>query len=126
MRNLRSFDCKKQYQTMQGLGGVQYISEYFVLSPPIMANDKFNSIWSYNPSIALAITVAILYLIPTCILFLQTVIRYRSYFFLCVVFGSALEVGGYIARAVSTRHVDEIVRSLCLIDSHSNILATRC
>jgi len=73
-----------------------------------MANDKSNSIWSYNPSIALAIAVAILYLIPTCILFWQTVIRYRSYFFLCVVFGSALEVGGYIARAVSTRQVDEI------------------
>ena len=30
MRNLRSFDCKEQYQTMQGLNAVQYISEYFV------------------------------------------------------------------------------------------------
>src|ERR1700679_3070442 len=91
------------------------------LKSSIMANNKSSSIWSYNPSIALAIAVAILYLIPTCILFWQTVMRYRSYFFLCVVFGSALEVGGYIARAVSTRQVDEIV-----IDSHSNILATRC
>ncbi|OCL14872.1 RTA1 like protein [Glonium stellatum] len=73
-----------------------------------MANEKTNSIWLYSPSTALAIVVAILYLIPTCITFWQTVIRYRSYFFICVVLGSALEVGGYISRAVSTRELDQI------------------
>jgi len=78
-----------------------------------MANDKSNddndSIWLYNASTALAIVVAVLYLVPTCVLFWQTIIKYRSWFFLCVFIGSCLEVGGYIARAISSKQVTEIV-----------------
>ncbi|OCK85354.1 RTA1-domain-containing protein [Lepidopterella palustris CBS 459.81] len=73
-----------------------------------MASEKSDSIWMYSCSTALAIVVAILYLFPTCVLFWQTVIKYRSWFFFCVVFGSALEVGGYIARAVSSRKVSSV------------------
>ncbi|KAF2491019.1 RTA1 like protein [Lophium mytilinum] len=72
-------------------------------------NDATNdSIWLYTPSTALAIVVATLYLIPTSLLFYQTILKYRSWFFLCVLIGSCLEVGGYIARAVSTKQVTEI------------------
>jgi hypothetical protein len=67
------------------------------------------SIWLYNPSFALAIVVAIIYLVPTSVLTWQTFIKYRSWFFLCVLIGSALEVGGYIIRAVSARDQSSIV-----------------
>lgn len=73
-----------------------------------MAADE--SIWLYSCSTALATVTAIIYLIPTIVLFWQTVFKYTSWFFLCVLIGSALEVGGYIARAVSSRRVTEIVR----------------
>ncbi|KAF2690796.1 RTA1-domain-containing protein [Lentithecium fluviatile CBS 122367] len=71
-----------------------------------MANGE--SIWLYSPSTALAIVVAIIFLVPTLALTWQTVIKYRSWFFLCVLIGSALEVGGYICRAVSANRVTEI------------------
>ncbi|KAF2266624.1 RTA1 like protein [Lojkania enalia] len=66
------------------------------------------SIWTYPPSFALAIVVAIFYLVPTLILCWQTFIKYRSWFFLCVLIGSAIEVAGYIVRAVSIKHDREI------------------
>ncbi|KAF2117571.1 RTA1 like protein-domain-containing protein [Lophiotrema nucula] len=67
-----------------------------------------DSIWTYKASVALAIVVAIIYLVPTLVLSWQTFIKYRSWFFLCVLIGSALEVGGYIARAVSAKRVSDI------------------
>jgi hypothetical protein len=73
-----------------------------------MANND-DSIWLYSASTALAIVTAVIYLIPTVVLFWQTVFKYTSWFFLCVLAGSLLEVGGYIARAVSSRMVTEIV-----------------
>ncbi|KAJ9638976.1 hypothetical protein H2199_006837 [Coniosporium tulheliwenetii] len=73
-----------------------------------MASDEPESVWPSDHSTVLAIVAAVLYLIPTCVLCWETIIRYRSWFFSCVVFGSGLEVGGYIARAVSTRQVDQI------------------
>lgn len=75
-----------------------------------MAGGSSDSIWLYSASTALAIVVAIIYLIPTVVLAWQTFVKYRSWFFLCVLIGSALEVGGYIARAVSTKNVSDIVR----------------
>jgi hypothetical protein len=72
-----------------------------------MAADE--SIWTYNPSFALAIVVTIIYAIPTAILAWQTLIKYHSWFFLCVLIGSALEVGGYSVRAVSTKKLSDIV-----------------
>ncbi|KAF2467091.1 RTA1-domain-containing protein [Lindgomyces ingoldianus] len=71
-----------------------------------MASDE--SIWMFSCSTALAIVVSIFYLIPTLVLTWQTFIKYRSWFFLCVLIGSALEVGGYIARAVSSKQVSSI------------------
>lgn len=71
-----------------------------------------NSIYQYTPSTALAIVVAIIYLIPTLILGYQTLFKYRSWFFLCVWIGSAIEVAGYIVRAVSTKNVSDIVSTL--------------
>lgn len=68
-----------------------------------------DSIWLYDCSTALASVVAVIYLVPTLVLTWQTFIKYRSWFFLCVLIGSAFEVGGYIARAVSSKQVTEIV-----------------
>ncbi|KAF2178137.1 RTA1 like protein [Zopfia rhizophila CBS 207.26] len=73
-----------------------------------MAGSDSESIWLYTASFPLAIIVAIIYLIPTLILTYQTLFKYRSWFFLCVLIGSVLEVGGYIGRAVSTKRVFEI------------------
>ncbi|KAF2740860.1 RTM1-like protein [Polyplosphaeria fusca] len=70
-----------------------------------MANE---SIWTYNPSFALAVVVGIIYFVPAAVLTWQTFIKYRSWFFLCVLIGSVLEVGGYIARAVSTKRLSDI------------------
>lgn len=72
-----------------------------------MAADE--SIWLYSPSFALAIVVTIIYAVPTAILAWQTIIKYHSWFFLCVLIGSALEVGGYSVRAVSTKKLSDIV-----------------
>jgi len=68
------------------------------------------SIWLYSANTPLAIVTATIYLVPTLILAYQTAFKYRSRFFLCVLVGSSIEVGGYIARAVSSRRVTEIVR----------------
>lgn len=72
-----------------------------------MATDE--SIWLYSPSFALAIVVAIIYAVPTFILAWQTFIKYHSWFFLCVLIGSALEVAGYSVRAVSAKRLSDIV-----------------
>jgi hypothetical protein len=68
-----------------------------------------DSIYSYNPSVPLAIVVACFYGIPTLVLAWQTFIKYRSWFFLCVLIGSVIEVGGYACRVVSAKSVTEIV-----------------
>lgn len=92
-------------------------------APTIMALDQ--SIWSYSPSFALAIVVAILYLIPTLVLAWQTLFKYRSWFFLCVLIGSAIEVGGYACRAVSAKQPREIVRPHP-ISFHTSLRQSRC
>jgi hypothetical protein len=75
----------------------------------VMAASDSSSIWLYNPNFPLAIVCAILYAIPTTIQFLQTIIMYKSYYFIVVLLGACLEVGGYIARAVSIKQPDTIV-----------------
>jgi hypothetical protein len=74
-----------------------------------MTKSDPNSIWLYNPTFALAIVFAILYAIPMTIQFLQTVIIYKSYYFIVVLVGVCLEVGGYAARAASIKQPDKIV-----------------
>ena len=48
-----------------------------------------DSVFTYTPSFALALVATILYLIPTLILTWQTIFKYRSWFFLCVLLGGA-------------------------------------
>lgn len=74
-----------------------------------MAKSNPNSIWLYNPKFALAVVFAALYAIPMAIQFLQTVILYKSYYFVVVLIGVCLEVSGYAARAASIKQPDEIV-----------------
>ena len=69
------------------------------------------SIWTYEPNFPLSIVAAALYLIPLVVQGYQTFIKYRSYYFWVVFFGALLEVGGYAARAVSIKHLDQIVRT---------------
>lgn len=69
-----------------------------------------DSVFTYTPSFALALVATILYLIPTLILTWQTIFKYRSWFFLCVLLGAAIEVAGYTCRTVATKHVTSIVR----------------
>ncbi|KAF2099714.1 RTA1-domain-containing protein [Rhizodiscina lignyota] len=67
-----------------------------------------DSIWLYQPSTALAIVFTVLYFVPTVYSFYLTVLRYRSWFFLCVLIGGILEVVGYIFRVVSVKNQDSI------------------
>jgi len=71
-----------------------------------MAGD---SIWLYNPSLPLSIIAAVLYFIPMVIQIYQTTFRYRALYFVPVLIGAMLEVGGYIARAISISQPDQIV-----------------
>jgi hypothetical protein len=68
------------------------------------------SIYFYTPSLAAAITVCIVYAIPTFILFWQTVIKYKTLYLLVLPIGGIFEVAGYAARAYSVKNVRDIVR----------------
>src|ERR1700753_3380577 len=70
-----------------------------------------NSIYFYDPSFPLCIVAAVLYLIPAIILLYLTCVRYKSWYFICVPIGCFLETAGYIARAVSVKNVESIVRT---------------
>lgn len=77
------------------------------------------SIWTYNPNFAAAVNFAVFYMVPTCVLFWQTLIKYRSWFFLCVLIGSVMEVAGYCVRSWSIKNQSSIVchpSSLLFID----------
>ncbi|KZL64344.1 7-aminocholesterol resistance protein rta1 [Colletotrichum incanum] len=66
------------------------------------------SIWPYNPSFPLAVVGAVLYGIVFVWIFYLTVIRYRAWYFVIVVFGSTFEVSAYVLRAYSARNQTEI------------------
>lgn len=74
-----------------------------------MAKEDPGSIYFYHPSFPLTIVAAVLYLIPTVILFYQTCFRYKTWYFLCVPIGSIMEVVGYGIRANSVKHVADVV-----------------
>ena len=77
-----------------------------------MANDtQSSSIFLYNPTFALAIVFAVLYLIPLSIQFWQTILKYKAWYFVVVVTGAVLEVSGYVVRAVATKNLSSIVRT---------------
>lgn len=70
------------------------------------------SIWTYDPNYPVSIVFAVFYAIPLFVQGYQTFIRYRSYYFWVVFVGALLEVGGYAARTVAIKHLDQIVRIL--------------
>ncbi|KAF1812327.1 RTA1-domain-containing protein [Eremomyces bilateralis CBS 781.70] len=65
-------------------------------------------VWLSSPSFPLSIIGAIVYAIPFLIIFYQTIIQYRAWFFTCVVFGAAMEVAGYAARSYSAKFQYEV------------------
>ena len=69
-------------------------------------------IWLYNPSFVLAILAAVFYFIPAVIQLYQTLIKYKSYYFIALFIGAILEVVGYAVRAVSIKNPTSIVRAL--------------
>ncbi|KAF4464614.1 RTM1 [Fusarium albosuccineum] len=66
------------------------------------------SIWMYSPSFALAVIGTIVYSLIFIVMSYLTLIKYRAWFFLVVVIGSAIEVGAYIIRTYSTKNQSEI------------------
>ena len=74
-----------------------------------MADDS-DSEWLYNPSFALAILATILYSFTFVWIFYLTVIKYRAWFFTCVVVGAAIEVVGYALRCYSVKKQTDVVR----------------
>ncbi|KAL5350220.1 hypothetical protein ACLOAV_005258 [Pseudogymnoascus australis] len=66
------------------------------------------SIWTYDPNYPVSIVFAVFYAIPLFVQGYQTFIRYRSYYFWVVFVGALLEVGGYAARTVAIKHLDQI------------------
>lgn len=69
------------------------------------------SIWTYDPNYPVSIVFGVFYAIPMFVQGYQTFIRYRSYYFWVVFVGAFLEVGGYAARTVAIKHLDQIVRT---------------
>jgi hypothetical protein len=75
-----------------------------------MANDTTStSIFLYNPTFALSIVFAVLYLIPLSIQSWQTILKYKAWYFVVVVIGAVLEVAGYIVRGVAIKNISSIV-----------------
>jgi hypothetical protein len=66
-------------------------------------------IWQYPPSFALAVLALVLYSIIFLWIFFTTVIKYRAWFFTTIVIGTAIEVGGYVARVYSVKNQTNIV-----------------
>ncbi|GKU02658.1 rtm1 [Fusarium langsethiae] len=66
------------------------------------------SIWMYNPSFPLAIIVTVIYSTIFLVLAYQTLIKYRAWFLIVVVVGSAIEVAAYNLRIYSIQNQSEI------------------
>ncbi|KAM7204932.1 RTA1 like domain containing protein [Naviculisporaceae sp. PSN 640] len=66
------------------------------------------SVWQYNPSFALAVLASVLYGLIFLAIFYLTIIRYRSWYFTCVVVGAAVEVAGYALRCYSIKRPTEV------------------
>ncbi|KAK3349348.1 RTA1 like protein-domain-containing protein [Lasiosphaeria hispida] len=62
----------------------------------------------YTPSFALAVLASILYGLTFLWLFYLTIIKYRAWYFTCVVIGAAIEVAGYALRCVSIKNPTDI------------------
>lgn len=71
--------------------------------------DEAEVVWMYTPSFALAVFGSILYGLVFLHTFYLTVIKYRSWFFLCVLVGAGVEVAGYALRCYSIKAPTEVV-----------------
>ncbi|KAH6716695.1 RTA1 like protein-domain-containing protein [Leptodontidium sp. MPI-SDFR-AT-0119] len=72
------------------------------------SNSNPDSIWLYNPSLALSIVFAVVYTVPLVWQSYLTIFKYRAYYFSVVIVGAAFEVGGYVSRAVSIKKQESI------------------
>ncbi|WZH42148.1 Rtm1-like protein [Fusarium acuminatum] len=66
------------------------------------------SIWMYDPSFPLAVIGTVVYGITFLVLAYLTLIKYRAWFFIVVVVGSAIEVAAYNLRVYSAKNQSEI------------------
>lgn len=69
-----------------------------------------DSIWMYNPSLALAIIGAIVFGIIFTITSYQTLIKYRAWYFVVVPIGATVELVAYIFRTYSVKNLSALVR----------------
>ncbi|KAH7261249.1 RTA1 like protein-domain-containing protein [Fusarium redolens] len=66
------------------------------------------SIWMYDPSFPLAVVGAVVYGIIFLVIAYLTLIKYRAWYFIVVVIGSAIEVAAYNLRIHSVQNQSEI------------------
>ncbi|KAF4334165.1 RTM1 [Fusarium beomiforme] len=66
------------------------------------------SIWMYDPSFPLAVVGAVVYGIIFLVITYLTLIKYRAWYFIVVVIGSAIEVAAYNLRIHSVQNQSEI------------------
>lgn len=69
---------------------------------PMGPHDASVIIYGYTPALALAVVGAVTFGIST-LLHLVQLIRYRTWYFAIIIVGAAMEVVGYIFRALSSR-----------------------
>jgi len=74
-----------------------------------MADTGEINVWMYPPSFALAVLATVFYGIIFIWITYLTIIKYRAWFFLCVVVGAVVEVAGYAIRCYSIKNPSEIV-----------------
>lgn len=82
-------------------------------------NDAHIIIYGYVPSFALCILAIILFTLSAVVHLFQA-IRYRTFYFLPLTFGCAIEIVGYIFRALSSRQdpyniIDFVVQYFCIV-----------
>ncbi|KAK4119037.1 RTA1-domain-containing protein [Parathielavia appendiculata] len=70
--------------------------------------DAPSSVWMYSPSFAVAVLATILYGLVFLAIFYLTFIKYRAWFFTCVVIGAAIEVAGYALRCYSVKNPTDV------------------
>ncbi|KAK4097367.1 RTA1-domain-containing protein [Parathielavia hyrcaniae] len=70
--------------------------------------DEPTSIWMYNPSFAVAVLATVLYGLVFLFISYLTLIKYRAWFFTCVVVGAAIEVAGYALRCYSIKNPTDV------------------
>ena len=78
------------------------------------------SIWMYDPSFPLAVVGTVVYGIIFLILAYQTLVKYRAWFFIVVVVGSAVEVAAYNLRIHSVQNQSEIVSNSSVVSYFFN------